>query len=115
VICKFRISGHIAENLTFTFRAGFPNKTGGVTYFGDPIDIPVSKGAPISKPLEKAGGLGNDSVSRGPTPSGDSIPSSGGGSVSGGASSGARGIGGSNFSNPPPVPAPKKILTKEEY
>jgi hypothetical protein len=50
VNCKFRISGDIAENLTFTFRAGFPNKTGGVTYFGDPIEVPVNSGAANSKP-----------------------------------------------------------------
>jgi hypothetical protein len=113
IVLKFRISGHIAENLTFTFRAGFPNKTGGVTYFGDPIDIPVNKGAPISKPLEKAGGgLGN--ASGVPTPIGDSIPNSSGG-VNASAGAGTRGISGGNDSNPPPVTAPKKMLKKEEY
>jgi len=50
VNCNFRIREDIAKNLSFTFRAGFPNKTGGVTYFGDPIEVPASSGAANSKP-----------------------------------------------------------------
>jgi hypothetical protein len=50
VNCKFRISGHIAETIKFTFRAGFPNKTGGVTYFGDSIEVLVNSGAAHSRP-----------------------------------------------------------------
>ena len=51
VICKFRISGLIAESVTFTFSEGFPNKPGGFSYFRDPIDIPVNQGALIIKYL----------------------------------------------------------------
>ena len=102
VVCKFRISGHIAENLTFTFRAGFPNKTGGVTYFGDQIDVPVNSGAANSKPQEKAGGPGGAGSSI--TPGGDA-----------GAGVRATGISGANVGggNPPPVPGIKKMLSKE--
>ena len=113
VVCKFRISGHIAENLTFTFRAGFPNKTGGVTYFGDQIDVPVNSGAANSKPQEKAGGPGG---------AGGSITPGGGGGFGSGAGVGgtsivAKGISGGNVGggNPPPVAGIKKMLTKEEY
>ena len=110
--CKFRISGHVAENLTFTFRAGFPNKTGGVTYFGDPIEVPINSGAPISKPEEKKG-VPVDASSK-ITPGGGV---GGGVTGSGGASVAAKGISGGNVGggNPPPVPGSKKILTKEEY
>ena len=51
VICKFRISGHIAETVTFTFSEGFQYKPGDVSYFRDPIDIPVNQGALIIKYL----------------------------------------------------------------
>ena len=109
VICKFRSSGRIAENLTFTFRAGFPNKTGGVTYFGDPIEVLVNSGAASSKPEEKRGGPVG--VSGGITPGGGV-----GGGVSG-TSVAAKGISGGNVGggNPPPAPGSKKMLTKEEY
>jgi hypothetical protein len=113
VICKFRISENIGENLTFTFRAGFPNKTGGVTYFGDRIDILVNSGTQNSKPQEKAGGLGG---------AGGSITPGGGGGFGSGAGVGgtsivAKGISGGNVGggNPPPVAGIKKMLTKEEY
>lgn len=97
VICKFRISGHIAENLTFTFRAGFPNKTGGVTYFGDPIEVPVNSGAASSKPEEIKSAPGGASAK---------ITPGGGVTGSGGTSVAAKSISGGNIGggNPPPVP-----------
>ena len=111
--CRFRIPEHIVENHTFTFRAGFPNQSGGVTYFGDQIDIPVNSGAAISKPVDNKGGLEGGSVRITPSGVGGS-----GFSGSGYASVGARDISGGNFGggNPSPfVAGSKKMLTKEEY
>ena len=82
--------------------------TGGVTYFGEPINIPVNSGAAISKPEEKKGGIGG--ASAGITPSGG-----GGSGVSGngGAKVGARDISGGNVGggNPPYVPGSRIMLT----
>ena len=81
-----------------------------MTYFGDPINIPVNSGAAISKPEEKKGGIGV--ASAGITPSGG-----GGVSGNGGARVGARDISGGNVGggNPLYVQGSRKMLTKEEY
>ncbi len=38
--CRFRCPPHISETIV-TIRAGFPNASGGVTYFGEKIDIVI--------------------------------------------------------------------------
>jgi len=38
---KLRYPYQISEKATVTFRAGFPNSSGGVTSFGDKIDVVI--------------------------------------------------------------------------
>jgi hypothetical protein len=40
--CKLRWPLQIFEKVTVTFRAGFPNSSGGVTYFGEKIYIVIT-------------------------------------------------------------------------
>ena len=39
--CKLRYPNQISEKATVSLRAGFPNASGGVTYFGDKIDVVI--------------------------------------------------------------------------
>lgn len=39
--CKLRYPYQISEKATVSLRAGFPNPSGGVTYFGDKIDVVI--------------------------------------------------------------------------
>ena len=39
--CKLIYPSHISEKATVTLRAGFPNSSGGVTFYGEKIDIVI--------------------------------------------------------------------------
>jgi hypothetical protein len=41
LIFQLRYPPHISEKATVTLKAGFPNPSGGVTYFGEKIDVVV--------------------------------------------------------------------------
>jgi hypothetical protein len=41
VPCKLIYPNHVSERSTVTLRAGYPNSSGGVTFFGEKIDIVI--------------------------------------------------------------------------
>ena len=61
VACKLTMPYRISENATVTLRAGFPNSTGGVTYFGEKIDV-------IIGPSNASDKASNDNTSQSSNP-----------------------------------------------
>ena len=57
--CKLIYPNHVSERSTVTLRAGYPNSSGGVTFYGEKIDIVIgpSNASDLSSTL-------NDDVSQ---------------------------------------------------
>jgi hypothetical protein len=65
-----RYPSHISEKASVTFKAGFPNPSGGVTYFGDKIDIVVGP----SNAASDQSSIVNDNTSQKSNPKESEVP-----------------------------------------